>query len=226
MLLCRPPLLHPGIVARINSPEGALLTLSGFALAGSVSGPVADWVAQKLPHAMESDPIRRIQAAYQMLPTRYVKDGVDDFWQSVDWTMEQKTGDCEDSTTALTAILSYLGLDARIALMPGHAAVVIPVDVDDWGRRSIGGWMVPAEWTTFVYRGRQWLGLETTLSLRAVPGESGRLLWQAAAIGSLWIGPSMAALLRAMTPRPLPELALTRAIRRRRTAQYRRARAA
>lgn len=221
MLVLRPPTFHPGIVARVGSLSEAVLTLSGFALVGSRSPDVAAWVKQELPLSRLLSPIGRIAAAYHGLPTRYVADGVDDLWQYVWWTLLVKTGDCEDSSTALAAILSYLGIDARIAVMPGHAAVVIPVDVDDWGRRSIGGWILPSEWTTFFYAGGQWLGLETTLRLRAVPGEGTHMLWQAAAVGTLSIGPSMGALLRSLTVRPPSEGVLSRAFRLRRSRRSR-----
>lgn len=217
MLILRLPWPQPGIVARFTSVSEALLTLSRIALEGAISSDVANWVARKLPEAMTENPIDQIRVAYQGLPTHYLADGVDDFWQYVGYTLSEKTGDCEDSSTALAAILSYLGIDARIALMPDHAAVVIPVDVDDWGQRSVSGWLLPAEWTPFAYAGREWLGVETTISLRRVPSEGAWRLWQAAAMGSLSIGPSMAALLAALTLRPLPELALTGANRRRRT---------
>lgn len=184
---------YPGMVARFESWAEVALELTRFAYDGSVSFEVAAWVAEHLTGGVSLNPLGDIFAAYLHLPTHYVADGRDDFWQNVRYTLEVKVGDCEDSTTTLTAILGKRGIDARVAVIPKHAAVVIPVEVDGWGRRSIAGWELPADWLTFAYEGRIWLGLETTLAVRRVPGEATQKLREAAAMGQLWIGPPLQA---------------------------------
>ena len=180
-----------GIVARARSWPEAADQLSLLAYDGSVSASVAAWVAANLPNPIYLSPIGRILAAYQCLPTRYVADGVDDFWQYVWWTLSAETGDCEDSSTAEVAILGYLGIDARVAVIPGHAAVLIPVVRDGWGRRFVDGWQLPADWATFEHQGQTWLGLETTLTVRRLPGEGTQKLRAAASASRLWIGPPL-----------------------------------
>ncbi len=143
--------------------------------------------------------VARILAAWKALPTHYVAepDGVDD-WQEAVRTLTMRSGDCEDWSVLLVAILLALGVNARIAVMPGHAAVVIPVMPLQYGWNPFGGWgpivplgaeLMPATWHWFDYQGERWLPLESTTdpNTRGVPGEQTAKILTSARTHTLYI---------------------------------------
>lgn len=184
--------LPDGVLPRVGSYREAVRILTRLARGGARSAEVRAFIALCMPEAPWLGLLGRILTAYLRLPTSYASDGLDDFWQTVPRTLRRGSGDCEDSAMALAAILACLGIDARIAVMPGHAAVMVRVQATAYPRAflSLPDAVVPPQWRTVFYRGEEWLPLEPTIAQadRHLPGEhDGRI--EAAIDGDvLWIG--------------------------------------
>lgn len=184
--------LPDGVLPRVRSYREAVRILTRLARQGARSYEVRAFVALLIPEAPSLGLLERILAAYLRLPTAYATDGLDDFWQSVPRTLRRGRGDCEDSAMALAAILGYLDVDARIAVMPEHAAVMVRVHAAPYPRawQSLPAATVPQSWPTVFCRGEEWLPLEPTIaqSHRQVPGEGDGRIEAAIESGLLWIG--------------------------------------
>lgn len=134
-----------------------------------------------------------IAAVWDWLPVRYVQDRDGDHWQVVEETLRLRSGDCEDWSILLAAILKRLGLDARIGVMPGHAAVFMPVSYVQAFSVLLGQIdaraLLPANWPLISYAGGRWLALESTVApeSRGLPGEHLTLIEPAARQGTLLI---------------------------------------
>lgn len=107
------------------------------------------------------DPRRGTLArAWRWLPTIYVAESDGDRWQRTMLTLQRRAGDCEDWAIVLAAVSKAAGLDARIATMPGHVVVAVPVASEHPHAHPHGG--------------RAWLFLESTfppaLRARVAPG--------------------------------------------------------
>lgn len=142
-----------------------------------------------------SSPAQHIWNVWRWLPTRYVLEQNGDNWQySADTLLYG--GDCEDWSIVLCAHLRALGIDARMGLMPDHAAVLIPVTraQAEWHWQPFVGFyqnpnLIPGSWPTMEYGGGLWLPLESTLSpeTRGLPGENTEAIRRWARLGGLWI---------------------------------------
>lgn len=165
----------------------------------AIRGALAPEVAKLAATLWNPSIVARIRAAWLKLPTHYVAepDGVDD-WQEAVRTLRTRSGDCEDWSVLLAAILLSLGVNARIAVMPGHAAVVLPIQPIqyglDWYGRVVpilpaGTEVVPQNWHLFNYQGGLWLPLESTTDpkTRAVPGEQTAKILLSARTNELYI---------------------------------------
>lgn len=140
-------------------------------------------------------PAQRIWNVWQWMPTRYLRELNGDNWQYSALTLAQG-GDCEDWSIVLCSHLRALGIDARMGLMPDHAAVLIPLarGQADWHWMPFVGFyknpaLIPDNWDTLEYNGRLWLPLESTLSpeSRGLPGQGAEIVRNWAHQGMLWI---------------------------------------
>lgn len=136
---------------------------------------------------------RAIAAVWHWLPVRYVQDRDGDHWQPVEETLRLHSGDCEDWSILLAAVLKRLGIDARIGIMPGHAAVFVPVSYVQAFAVLLGQIdaraFLPANWPLLNYSGGRWLAIESTVAPenRGLPGEHLTLIAPAAQQGTLII---------------------------------------
>jgi len=134
-----------------------------------------------------------IAAVWQWLPMHYKRELDGDHWQTAEETLIVQSGDCEDWAILLSAVLKRLGVDARIGVMPGHAAVFVPV-------RNVAPFsilfgqidartLLPANWPLLNYAGGRWLALEATVppAIKGLPGEHLNLIAPAANQGTLVI---------------------------------------
>lgn len=127
---------------------------------------------------------QRLELVWRWLPSHYVADRNGDNWQTVEVTDLRGVGDCEDWAVYLAAVLQATDLDARIGVMPEHAAVFVPVS--DGPRVLLDpfiGWvpnrnLIPSDWKCIIHQGRKWLPLEatTTPNRRSAPGVDDRLI--------------------------------------------------
>lgn len=134
-----------------------------------------------------------IARVWNWLPVLYTADRDGDHWQDVEETLRRRAGDCEDWSILLAAVLKRLGIDARIGVMPGHAAVFVPI----WNVPSLSMLLgqidpqelIPANWQLINYGGHRWLALESTVppEQRRLPGEHLDLIAPAVAERSLII---------------------------------------
>jgi transglutaminase-like putative cysteine protease len=95
-----------------------------------------------------------VLATWSWLPTHYVAESRGDDWQPTLVTLASRSGDCEDWSIVLAALLKANGIDARIVATLYHVAVALPVPA--W----LGG---ATGWPTFRHAGRVWVFLECTL---------------------------------------------------------------
>lgn len=189
-----PLLFSPVIVQRRYeriSPSQAVHILQQMALTDAQT-PAVRGRALGLAGAT---PAQSIQNVWQWLPTHYVRELNGDNWQYSADTL-RFGGDCEDWSIVLCSHLRAAGLDARMGLMPDHAAVLVPLtpNVARWYWQPFVGFyqnpnLLPTNWPTMEYRGRLWLPLESTLSpaLRGMPGQGADMIQSWAQKGMLWI---------------------------------------
>lgn len=142
-----------------------------------------------------NSPAQRVWNVWRWLPTRYVRELNGDDWQYAADTLAYG-GDCEDWSIVLCAHLRAVGIDARMGLMPDHAAVLIPLarNQGHWQWQPFVGFyknpnLIPESWPTMEYKGSLWLPLESTLSpeTRGLPGHDAEMIRRWARQGMLWI---------------------------------------
>lgn len=184
----------PVIVQRRYSqipPSFAVHVLQNMAQADAQTLAVQFRAAQ----LTDTSPGQRIWNVWRWLPTRYVRELNGDNWQySADTLLYG--GDCEDWSVVLCAHLRAVGIDARMGIMPNHAAVFVSLSRNQaqWHWQPFIGFyknpnLIPETWPTLEYSGHLWLPLESTLSpeLRGWPGQNAELIRQWARQGELWI---------------------------------------
>jgi len=76
-------------------------------------------------------------------------NGQDEYWAYPLETLAHKRGDCEDQAILTAAILSAVGVDVILVLLPGHVAVGIALQIDQ-----------PGDW--LLYNERKYYYAETT----------------------------------------------------------------
>ena len=161
----------------------ATRTLTQMARDGAWSGAVVRFVGPVLPDLLALSKAQRVAWAWRALPTRYVQDPAGDDWQTPEETLRRREGDCEDWSVLLAAILILLGLDARVGVVPGHAAVFVsvsrmpPLPVGYVYRDAI-----PSDWRVVRHLGQQWLILEST----TLPGQRKQPGWDDELVGE-WL---------------------------------------
>ncbi len=151
--------------------------LQQMAIAGSRS-PVIRRAVAGLNNNLGLSSRQRLEFVWRWLPSHYVADLDGDNWQSVEVTNWRGAGDCEDWAIYLAAVLIAASIDARIGVMPGHAAVFVPVsDGPKILFNPLFGWvanpdLIPPDWKCIIHRGRKWLALEATThpQRRGAPG--------------------------------------------------------
>lgn len=138
--------------------------------------------------------VQRSLNIWNWLPTRYLRELDGDNWQYTAQTLRDG-GDCEDWSVVLNAHLVAASVDARIGIMPDHAAVFIPLTtgnpfiIDRDFRIYKNPDNIPDVWPTMEYKGRLWLPLEATLERwqRGLPGQGTESIREWARQGALWI---------------------------------------
>lgn len=138
--------------------------------------------------------VQRLLNIWNWLPTRYVRELNGDNWQYTAQT-QFDGGDCEDWSILCCAHLIAALIDARIGLMPDHAAVFVPLTrgskyiVDQYFQIWNNPDSIPDLWPAMEYKGRLWLPLETTLEHweRGLPGQGTTYIREWARQGALWI---------------------------------------
>jgi transglutaminase-like putative cysteine protease len=129
--------------------------LSTLDSATSVVRTIARGLAAPAPSWAET-----LARAWRWLPTRYVPERTGDRWQRSTTTLRTGVGDCEDWSVLLAALLKASRLAARIAAMPLHVAVAIPVPAAELGPRATA---TRRGWQVHRHEGRAWVFLESTL---------------------------------------------------------------
>lgn len=121
----------------------------------------------------------RIEWAWRTLPTHYLADLNGDNWQHAWLTLLLRNGDCEDWAVLLAAILKALGVVASVGVMPGHAAVFVPLMDVGWPFVVEKQHTIPGHWPIVVHGGRKWLALEATTDpgSRGAPGTATDLIY-------------------------------------------------
>lgn len=168
----------------------AARALSAMASEGAHSTVLLNFVLPWLSY-LRSRPIpERIAWAWENLPTNYVADRDGDNWQPAWLTLTRGAGDCEDWAVLLAAILKALGVTASVGVMPGHAAVFVPLVDVHWPSQFSNPNALPAHWRIVADDGRKYLALESTTmpSRRGVPGSSDELIRPWLNTNHLWIG--------------------------------------
>lgn len=187
------PVFSPNIVQRrllrIPAPQAAQV-LQGMA------NQDAQTLAVQLQAIMLWAPsqMQRLRKIWQWLPTHYEREMDGDNWQYTADTL-QFGGDCEDWSVALCSHLRAASIDARIGIMPDHAAVFVPLGVGskyvikEGFQIRLNPELIPDTWRTMTYEGRIWLPLESTLKPdeRGFPGEGTADIRGWVRKGQLWI---------------------------------------
>ncbi len=118
----------------------------------------------------------RILNAWRWLPTRYAPDGPMDTAQSPVFTFWRGLGDCEDEAGLLACMLKALYVDARVGVMPGHAAVFVRLYRAQENAHPLT--RLPPGWPCIEHKRRLWLPLESTVAQkrRVLPGQDADLV--------------------------------------------------
>lgn len=90
---------------------------------------VADEIADGIPIRKS---INTIVASFEWVRKNiaYKADGSQDYWQSVNETLEKRSGDCEDQAILLASIYGALGLNGRVVIIERHAFAAVYVSSD------------------------------------------------------------------------------------------------
>jgi hypothetical protein len=165
-------------------------TLTRMAEEGARSRDVINFVGPWLAYLYSRPLSERLEWAWRNLPTQYVAALDGDQWQSAWLTLRRGEGDCEDWAVLLAAILLALGVTARVGVMPGHAAVFVPLVDRTWPWTFADPSAVPASWRIAQHLRRKWLVLEATTSpkRRGMPGTDDELIRPWLGSPHLWIG--------------------------------------
>ncbi len=181
---------HWGLAEVQTFRRRAAGTLTQMAAEGARSREILDFIGPWLAYLRTRPLSERLEWAWRNLPTRYLADLDGDQWQSARLTLLRHAGDCEDWAVLLAAILLALGVTARVGVMPGHAAVFVPVVDRPWPWPFADPHAVPANWRIAEHLGREWLALEATTSpkRRGMPGTDDELIRPWLGSSQLWIG--------------------------------------
>lgn len=181
------PLL--GLFDNSSYSRRAAKALAAMAAEGSRSQAVLDFLLPWLAYLRLRPIPERIEWAWRNLPTRYVADRDGDNWQPAWQTLARGAGDCEDWAVVLCAILKALGITASVGVMPGHAAVFVPLVTTSWLFPASNPDVLPDNWRVVTDAGRKYLALEATTnpSQRGVPGSADELIRPWLDTNQLWI---------------------------------------
>ena len=163
--------------------------LTKLAAEGSLSFAVRNFIQPAGQYLNSQSLAERLLWAWRNLPTNYQPDHFGDSWQTAARTLEHRAGDCEDWAVLLAAILKALGIDARIVVVPGHAAVAVSVSTASPWPFAVRH-PIPDDWPLVSHAGRTWLVLEATTdpTRRGLPGTNTDLIIPWLNTDQLWIG--------------------------------------
>jgi transglutaminase-like putative cysteine protease len=163
--------------------------LTRLATAGSESLAVRRFIQQGAWYLDSQLRAGRLLWAWRSLPTNYQPDTFGDSWQPAELTLQSLRGDCEDWAVLLAAILKALDIDARIVVVPKHAAVAVPITTAIPWPVAVHH-PIPDNWPLVSHAGRTWLVLEstTTPTRRGLPGTDSDLIIPWLNTDQLWIG--------------------------------------
>ena len=85
----------------------------------SVTAPIAQEVEDRFPGAYS---VIQVVDCYEWVRRNieYLADG-EDYWQSANETLSNRTGDCEDQAILLASLIGEIGGNAKVNIIEGHA---------------------------------------------------------------------------------------------------------